>query len=202
MNCPESRDAILLEVDGLLAASARERLGRHLGRCAACRDYAAEVRGVLAALAASTPALPPGLGRQLAQTAAETPSAVRVSPGAWLRHWGVAAALLLAAAVVTLALLDRFAPPPTNPPATDLAALSIERIAADLAALAGDIERQHEPLVLLSEDRATAVQSAPAVAPSVARTAFDDELLRIGRQIEALGQPIFAELNPWEGDNG
>ena len=87
--CERSRRLVSLELDGALSEFERFAVRRHLGRCAACQSFAADVNG-LTALLRETPLVP-------------LPHPLRLDLPRRLRPYRLAASGSLAAAVAAAA---------------------------------------------------------------------------------------------------
>ncbi|HEY7520170.1 MAG TPA: zf-HC2 domain-containing protein [Methylomirabilota bacterium] len=117
--------ALVPYVKGELASGERARVATHLDGCERCRAALADVRAVLAALAASPTALEPPWGRYRAELRERlTARAVRW----WQRPLPIAVSAGLAAALLLFALQ----PAPVQPPTTNLAQIEETALGARL----------------------------------------------------------------------
>lgn len=225
MTCDDWRDLILLEADGALLRADRERLAAHVAACPACRGYAGDARRVLEAFPPGAgPPVPAALDGRLMKLALGL--TIRRPVRRWVRLVPAAAAAGVAATALALFLaLPRPLAPLTE---AELLHCGERQIAADLADLRRAIERQTRPMPVartgwaagaaksgdsipgepslllplpMGEGGGEGVDTRPMPSPDFVPR-FDDELQRIGSQIEALDRPIFEDLVWTEGGSG
>ena len=141
MRCNKAQEYLSLEMDGLLPPVATGDLLKHLDGCADCREYRQDLELSRRVLGATQPSLPDNfdwkLQLKLNQTLKETAGAAAypwIEPGvdrsAWLRNFGTAASLGLAAVLAFALFLGPVSreAAPTISPGTTWQALGNDRL--------------------------------------------------------------------------
>jgi len=147
MRCGKAREHISLDLDGQLRPDRATGLMRHLDECADCRRYREDLVLGRRLLAATEPQLPENfewrlqlkLNQTLAQAAAESLHPWHERPadrGAWLRNFGAAAAVGMAA-VLAVAMLAG----PHIMPTTDTTAPAVSSPVVDARQAVGGGDR-------------------------------------------------------------
>lgn len=166
MNCREAESLVQAEHDGVLPPAQQAALAQHLGTCASCQRFRAELLAALAEMRAEAHAVRiPDIDAEWravqsqleARPAAQRRPRRRVAPLLWM-----AAPLAAAAAVALMLVVHRSGPAPTIAPAA-----AIEVAQADYVELA---DPNATPLVYTDQDSGWLVVWAVENQPAPAHT--------------------------------
>lgn len=127
MRCNKAREFLSLELDGMMPPGEAVELERHVESCPACQEYRDDLLMGRRLLAATEPELPENfdwkLQLRLNQTLKEAAGEVafpwepeRVDRWAWLRNFGAALAVGLAAVLTVALFVGPFGPPESSSP--------------------------------------------------------------------------------------
>ncbi len=149
MRCSKAQEYLNLDLDGMLPPAATGDLLEHVDKCPTCREYRQDLELSQRLLGATAPTLPDNfdwkLQLKLNQTLKETTGGAAypwiesgLDRGAWLRNFGTAAAMGMAA-VLAFALF--LGPMDQSPSSAPMASASLSTLGSDRLPLSSNFAR-------------------------------------------------------------